>query len=517
MTLTQSTERPGGSNNPVNAQAAVQSRNKQQMPMRRKIEYVPLAREIESYGGRDLQRWDSEIASAAPRRAIRDVNDWGIVEVDALMMSIRSRLSTEVAYALGTLSVLSTIRNSANTALLLFENCPDLLEEILDLLVENAFRNTEDTFSPPSLSSDPVIITNRELINAVHESDTHPFSILQDGQGCRDRSLGPSLRAGTIILTITNILRNSAAWAENANFLAFHPAFLDILLRLCATTSASSAASPAMTLNDLINVRKDVLYILFGLAHNLQFAEKITPLTIKTVNRAFQLVASYLIDYPEELSLSANVPSHPGRHPRPPLLADVALDVFTRMGLTDRNRQIISRTVPRASILRLFRSLVHRLPVSEQDFELLMREQWMSYLDKNVMALYSLAFLASPDIKQKVKSDHSLGFRNVMLRMVQKMTANPEPRGWFAICIRRSVETMKVIDDAEDSFDTSKSTVAPTLSFGMGYGEIGDNGPERGTGLLGGQRQWAWDLLMRVGADDVAFGELESLSRVDVV
>ena len=115
------------------------------------------------------------------------------------------------------------------------------------------------------------------------------------------------------------------------------------------------------------------------------------------------------------------------------------------------------------------------------------------------MAIYSLAFLAPPEIKKRLKADRSLGFKSVMLRMIQRFLSTQDARTWFIICIRRSIEAMKVLDDGEDSFDTSKSVGAPVLSFGMGYGEIGENGPERGTGLLGGHRlldtvirDWRW-------------------------
>ena len=75
---------------------------------------------------------------------------------------------------------------------------------------------------------------------------------------------------------------------------------------------------------------------------------------------------------------------------------------------------------------------------------------------------------------------------------------------------------MKVVDKCEDSFETPKSTL-PTMAFGMGYGEVGENGAEKGTGLLGGHRDVAWDMMMQreVHVDEVLFGELESLARVE--
>jgi SWI/SNF chromatin-remodeling complex subunit SWI1 len=71
------------------------------------------------------------------------------------------------------------------------------------------------------------------------------------------------------------------------------------------------------------------------------------------------------------------------------------------------------------------------------------------------------------------------------------------------------------VDDGEDSFDTSQPTTLPIMSFGMGYGEVGESEKERGTGMLGGHRGVTWDLLMLREMDDVMFAELESLARVE--
>lgn len=238
-------------------------------------------------------------------------------------------------------------------------------------------------------------------------------------------------------------------------------------------------------------------------------------------SRAFQLISSYLTDPTEAISplacvqlagipLSGNI--------KPPLLADVALDVFCQLSQADANRQIFAKAIPQESLLRLFEALVHRLPVVDADFQLMTRDVWLSYLEKIIMAIYSLAFLSPPIVKQKVKANRVLGFKTVVLRMIQKflMTPNPDGRGWFIVCTRRAIEAMKVLDDAEDSFDTSQS-IAPTMSFGMGFGELGDNSTEPGTGLLGGHRDVAWEMLMmrEVHGDEILFRELESLARVE--
>lgn len=494
-----------------------------QQPSRRKIEYVPLAREVETFGGRDLKYIETEMANLPQRHPVRDINEWGTVDIEALTMSIRSRLSTELSYALTTFTLLSTMRGQTPGSGFPVHQCVDLLDEVLDLLEEQAFGDAEDVHE--SMGDDPHITTNRELVDLVHEVETSPFAALEQRQGSKDPDLGPRQRPGITILAIMNLIRNLSIIPDNQEFLSRQERLIDLLLRVCTVTrpknGSPSAASLALSLGDLVTVRKDTLYILINIAGTIHLSSnsQLSPITLRMTSRAFQLIASYLVDPVEAVSplgciQLAGIPLHGNL--KPPLLADMALEVFTRLSQADLNRQIIAKAVPEASIWRLFSSLIHRLPMVDADFQLVMRETWLSYLEKIIMAIYSLAFLAPPSLKRRVKIDHQLGFKTVMLRMIPKFLMS-ENRGWFLVCARRAVEAMKVLDDAEDSFDTSSKAAVPTMSFGMGYGEVGGEGGEKGTGLLAGHRDVTWEMLMlrEVHGDAVMFGELESLARVE--
>jgi SWI/SNF chromatin-remodeling complex subunit SWI1 len=448
------------------------------------------------------------------RRPLRDLHDWGIVDIEALTMSIRSRLSTELSYALTTFTLLSTMRGQTPGSGFPVIQSSDLLDEMLDFLEELAFGDIEDA-AGNFFDGDGHLTTNRALMNLIHDSHIHPFSALEPRQGAKDPDLGPRQRPGNIIIAIMNIIRNLTTIPDNVDFISRQHRLIDLMLRLCILVDVKagqpSPASPALSFNDLVVVRKDTLYTLTNIAGNIHFASDSSCTALRMASRTFQLISSYLVDPVEAVSPAACVQ----RANRPPLLADIALEVFTRLSQADSNRQIFAKAIPQGPIFRLFEALVHRLPVVDADFQLMTRELWLSYLEKNIMAIYSLAFFAPPDVKQEVKADRALAFKAVMLRMIQKFL-DPGGRAWFMVCTRRAIEAMKVLDDAEDSFDTSKS-MAPTMSFGMGYGEIGDNGAEKGTGLLGGHRDVTWDMLMtpEVHGDEVMFAELESLARVE--
>ncbi|KAF9044865.1 hypothetical protein BDZ89DRAFT_1089791 [Hymenopellis radicata] len=494
---------------------------KRLQPVRRKIEYVPLAREVDTYGGRDLKVIESEMTPIVGRDpSLKEMNEWGSIETDALIMSIRSRISTELSYALTTLAILSTMKGQQPGSGFPINQCGDLFEDLLDLIEELAFEEVEDKFEINTSRIE--IPTQRQLVNAIVDEESTLFG-LQRRQGDADPGFGLRQRPGNTILMVLTIIRNLALVPDNNKFIVDQYRLVDLLLRLCIVSTKDNKLAPfapALSLSDLITVRKDTLTILGCMAGTITFSNPSSPSlgTMKTATRILQLVASYLIDPAEAISPSSYMQLMGSPNHAPPALADLALDVFTRLGQSDTNRQVFSKTIPPATIMVLVTSLVRRLPVLDVDFQLIGRETWLSYMEKVVMSIYSVAFLAPPTLKTKIKTDRSLGMKGVYLRMIQKFLIHhsPEVRSWYILTARRAVETLKVLDDGEDSFDTSKA-VAPTMAFGMGWGDANDADVEQGTGLLAGHRGLAWELLMQrdVLNDDVLFNELESLTRVE--
>ncbi|KAH7921783.1 hypothetical protein BV22DRAFT_1049359 [Leucogyrophana mollusca] len=489
---------------------------------RTKVEYIPIAREVDTFGGRDLNAIEEEYARAQ-HRPMREINEWGTVDIEALTMSIRSRLTAELSYALTTFTVLSTMRGPTPGSGFPIAQCTDLFDEVLDLLEDEAFGDAPDA-AEYRLSEDTQVLRYRELISMVYDEETVPFAALER-QGSQNRELGPRHRPGNLILAVTNLLRNLSVIPDNMAFLAKHPRLLELVLRVCGVVTPSNGgppqpASPALSLIDLIHVRKDAVHILSNLAMMISFPTASTPSssTVRTASRSFELIASLLIEPSDAvppmvlMKQSGVLPATP----KPPPLADIALDALTRLGHTDHNRQVFSTVVPQLWIWRMLEALVRRLPIADADFGFLSREPWLCYLEKVTMAIYALSFLSPPELKQKIKTDRNLRFSQVMIRMVQRLmsTTVPEARTWYMVISRRAIEAMKVVDDGEDSFDTSQTTV-PTLAFGMGFGESGETGVEKGTGLLGSCRDVAWDLLMQRDLEPIMFSELESLMRVE--
>ncbi|KAG1757419.1 hypothetical protein EDB19DRAFT_1657370 [Suillus lakei] len=488
---------------------------------RTKVEYIPLSREIDFTGGRDFNALEEDYLRAQ-RRPMRDINEWGTVDIEALTMSIRSRLNAELSYALTTITLLSTMRGPTPGSGFPISQCTDLLEEVLDLLEEEAFGTTPD-ITDYRLGNGAEMVRHRALVDDVFEKESMLFAGLEI-RDIQYETRGPGHRAGNIVLTVTNLIRNLSVTPDNIPCLARHARTLDLVLRVCGITTSSDGTpkptSPALALSDVINVRKDALHIFGNLSNYIVFPNPNSPsnATTLTASRVLEIIASILIEPfdavpPTQFLKQSGVPFP---HSRPSSIADLALDVFTRLGQLDPNRQVFSRVMPQSLIWRLLESLVHRLPVSDLDFAFLSRDPWLSYLEKTIMAIYTIAFFSPPELKKKIKADRPLCFSQVMIRIVQRfvtMGGSPEVRQWHLAVARRAVEAMKVVDEEEDAFDTSQSTQT-TLAFGMGFSDGNDSGIEKGIGLLAGRRDATWELLMR-DLDPVMFSELESLMRVE--
>ena len=449
------------------------------------------------------------------------------MDIDALVMSIRSRLGPELSYAITTCSLISVVRDAAkDLPYLTIPQCPDLFEELLDLLEEIAFQGAEDVDDEfddcGKATGRAQLLTIRDLMEIIREEETKPFASLEaDRLGEVDHLSGPKQRPGGVVISVLNIFRNwASATGENLDFMARHPTFMSIMLRLSGLASRKNGntrimpASSALSLSDLITVRKDVAMIMIGVTteYRLKDVYERSPSVGKRVTRRmFGFISSATMD-PLEVCSPSSLWSTPTN-------ADHALQIWTRFSHPDEHRKIIASVIPQVWLGELFRSFVYRLPVSDKDFEVITKDAWLGYVERLMMAIYSLAFIAPPELKKRLKADKSLGFSGVMLRILRKFMMNPNGniREFFRICAKRAIEAMKLIDDeGEVVVDKAPTTSMPALSFGMGWHETGEKKVESGFGMLGG---FAEDITLSImfarEVDNPMFSELESMIRVE--
>ncbi|KAL9936903.1 hypothetical protein V8E36_004138 [Tilletia maclaganii] len=121
---------------------------------RYRIEYMPIRRELKSAGGWDLEMVHEYLGTVLEGRgkAPRGISDLGSVDVTELTLSLRSRLQSEISYALNTLQILSTgqglvvpQRHPPHPQTIVHQHvdfeldlsmCGDLTDELVELLTE---------------------------------------------------------------------------------------------------------------------------------------------------------------------------------------------------------------------------------------------------------------------------------------------------------------------------------------------------------------------------------------------
>ncbi|GAA6062401.1 hypothetical protein JCM10212_006187 [Sporobolomyces blumeae] len=436
---------------------------------RQKIEYVPFSKVHDAVGGYDLAMVEEVLEQTSKRKRPRTAYDLGLVDLHSLTMSLRSRLASEVSFALNSLTLISmSIRSHPqenNVITFPLARCRELYEELVDLLEETAFGFDGDAEQDagrrdegPRGETEPR--QYRDLFRTiVEEAGRVPTE--DDEEEDRDRTIRLAdegltpLRPSDVLLSILNILRNFSIADDNAILMGRDPVLLDVLLKV-AHLPLKKRGGPKdgirwpvrVAPSDSMTIRKDVLELVtsFGLEVRLEGR----PLA--TARRLFDLLAFFLLDAEQVGKLAFDLSSAPGsasRLSQPPSLriapyVDLALAAFARITLPDTNRTMISRLAPQGTLERLFDSLMRLLPISEPDFQILTNHAGLLYVENLAMALYNLAYVASPELKMSLRSRP--GYIRGLLRVVKRLSgASPEAMSHFQPLTDRCIATLSLL------------------------------------------------------------------------
>lgn len=254
-----------------------------------KIEYQPMIRNVDTYGGIDMQLLDRALEPAIAghgRRAILP-GELGTVDIVELILGLRSRLSVEVSTALNTLQVLSTRTQEGRGTGLVLQPCEDLLDELLSLVEELIFGQADhglqdqleapagalmevptngsqlppsppleggerttthvpttseeqvsDHSTPPELKSHLTLVRESKAT----ELDTRPFRRLpsppvssngkKGSWGVLNHAERQAEQDATTALTVLNILRNCAQFGPNVPYCNAQPRLWPLLVRI---------------------------------------------------------------------------------------------------------------------------------------------------------------------------------------------------------------------------------------------------------------------------------------------
>lgn len=419
----------------------------------------------------------------------------GLVDIHSLTMSIRSRLGTEVAFALNSLTLISvamrTVPTETTSIPFPLAACGALLDELVDLLEESAFGVDDDWEDEVEVdevkpngsegaTDDPSARSYRDLFRLVTQEETEladvPRGELKKTTSLVDDGL-PPLGPVEICLALTNLFRNLSISDENAHYMASKRRVLEVLVKVAGLPlrrdGAGSSRWPIrVSAADSMALKKDVLETVshFGLKVDLE------QHSTATAGGLFHLLTFFLVDadHHEQLYFDlSSSPSYASRLPQPgparlSHYLELGLAAFARITLPDANRYIVSQLSTSVDLFALFESLVHHLPVSESDFQLVTSEPGLVVVENLAMSLYNLAFLAPVPLKLRLRAVPA--FVKGLLRVVRRLagTSSDPIANAFLTLSDRCIATLQVLSDLSGVAGKREQEDTPWWGLSMG-------------------------------------------------
>jgi hypothetical protein len=424
--------------------------------------------------------WDERVVAASfPKhnlgRPTHSAAELGPIDMEAILMGLRSRLPGELSYALTVLSMLSMPQHDDRVTQLPIQPMLDVYLELIELIGESALgEGGVDAWLRDKEKAEVAEATSRR---ASPVRDDHPRMSYADLERLgrdtdlsvddEDTSKDQTGGATDIVLAGLNIIRNFSYHHENAAVMA-SPELANLL---AAVTDISLGRLPGATSDhqpysilELARVRREAVSIMTNLANHFDLRRVKAPTTLAI----FRLVTSFLISGWETLRLreSGYGPTISIREvpPLAVLSIDRALEAFSRLALADHNREVLGGMVPTDELVELFASLVKLLPISTRDKEAMLSvEDYLGRVELGVMSVYSLAFLAPTAARAGMRA--TPGAMAVLTRLVCELSPRAPvlKQSPFGILVRRVAETLGVLNGT-----MTPSGNAESMSFAAG-------------------------------------------------
>lgn len=440
-----------------------------------RVEYRPL-----HFPQPTLCGWDERAISASfPMnnlgRPTHSAAELGPIDMESILMGLRSRLPGELSYALTVLSMLSMPQNDDRVPSLPIQPMIEVYLEVIDLIAESALgddglegwlkeREKSEQLEGASRRATPADEDMSRMSYADLERLGQDFDYAVVDSDTRKEQTGG---ATDIVLAGLNIIRNFSYLVDNQAIMACP----DLFNLLAAVTDISLARMPGAansnapySILELARVRREAVAIMTNLANHFDLRKVKSHTTLSI----FRLVTSFLVSGWETLRLR-----EPGYGPTvsirdtPPsavLSIDRAFEAFSRLALADHNRERLAVTVPTDELVELFGSLVKLLPISRRDTEAMLSIE--DYLGRVVLAassVYSLAFLAPTAARAGMRA--TPGATAILTRLVCELAprAPDLQTSPFGILVRRVAETLGVLNGT-----MTPSGNAESMSFAAG-------------------------------------------------
>lgn len=509
-----------------------------------RTEYVPLCKQTDHSGGWDLREADEIYNFRMTSKPRRTLDDLGLVDVHSLVMSLKSRIGSEVAYALNTLTVIGPHlklfreENSGNLGILSMPlpMCEDLLEELLDLLDDVAFKSNvtcESDRQDQPLTDDPSSSGFCHMIaHAIDEAARLlplDLSIEDSEDSDEDSDLRPPIGQVEIIFSILNILRSFGMTEESGQYIGRTARSVSLLTDLCELGNPKSKIlrqSLRLTTLDKLRIKREALQILSDVGHGIDLEEQ----SDHTVLALLRIVLFFLSDSPHQIDRSpfegegnyglkagqevnlttqlrlrslSIVPSH----------VDAAMSLMSKVGTLDGNRRRIEESLSNSKsgfvLEQLIETLTKLIPVTGEEMLLVVSEdETRMRAEILAMALFNLVNLNPSGTVTEMEDRwrrRSMLMRSLVRTIGRFLVLGDDQVSTIIsmkaiamqVLIERLVETIRVlIEQAESnpsskgisklsfrSYRTGKSLDEPIHWFGGGF-EDDESVKEIGSSLI---------------------------------
>lgn len=487
---------------------------------RYKVEYKPIHVPMTHMAG-----WDERaVRSTFPKNNLahpsRSIHDLDVVDMEAVLMGLRSRLPRELGYCLTVLSMLSMPHPEDHLDGLPLVHLSEIFTELLLLLEEAAFGDegyegwearSKETVDEPKIELSDLDFMELERI-ARHEDIAMP----DDPNG---RDLWRKSKTGgstDIILSTLNLLRNFSMFEENREFMGRRPHLFATLSRVVdprlVRVPGRCTSDQALSISEHGAVCRDTIMILTNVGDHINLSI-MPPACVRSVFRLLSRTMSSGFD----ISLFKESPY--GNSPEPNQIASLpsrittyrAVEAFYSLATPDINREALGK-IPEQELVAMFVSLIKLLPVTQRHTESLYHsEPHLVYTECMSLALYSLSFLSPLSARAAMRAIPGaveIIRRLIMMTMVTKPTYQMNP---FSSLCGRLAETLGVLNGTQMcSGEIGATNMGFSAGAGDGKGWKWSSG-KIVSGWMASQSERIQECLMVPLIDVHAFTELDSL------
>ncbi|KAH9469955.1 hypothetical protein Pst134EA_007226 [Puccinia striiformis f. sp. tritici] len=472
------------------------------IPPSPRTDYIPICKPVDHTGGWDLKEAEEIYSFRMSNKPRRSLDDLGLVDVHSLVMSIKSRIGSEVTYALNTLTLigphLKLFREETNgnwgVIVMPLSKCEDLLEELLDLLEDVAFK---PNWNDDEGNEDDEEEMERGFYNTMSDAideDVRPVLTTRgddDTTDDEDEDLRPSIGQVEMIFSILNILRSFGMTDESGLYIGRTARTTSLLIGLCEFESSSSTAtsksklrkSLRLTQLDRLRIQREVLQILADVGHGIHLVDQ----SNLTIIKLLKLSLFFLIDSPCQIDrtpfegegtmdiktvqhqqspqeISPNLQQRFRSLSVVPSHVDSALSLLSKIATLDSNKKRIEESLLNTNHEPIIDQLIHTLtmilPVTTEEFLLIISEDEPKMrAEVLAMALFNLCSL---------KKFHSSKLHNINPKSTIKKKISIEQRSKTRSDLIRSL--VRIIgrfivlgDDQISTYSTNKGQIMQTL------------------------------------------------------